>query len=278
MGITSKDHNELVDNLTEGKMIFSEIYYKFKEYAMAIKKEQGEKREFNTGAKKQPASGKGTPVLVPGDAILDVAVHFEEGAAHYGPRNWEKGIPLSEILNSAERHLQQEKMGMTDESHDRAFTWNAIVYLATKLRIAAGILPQELDDIPKYPVIQKEDEFFKCRIIDGKFTNYGITHSDLGYYISAKIDNNYYYLHKDLKFHIGTGYTESGSPLYGEAPGYYPSKEIAKAYLRAYLDKTEDKHGYCDECYKAIKNAKDGEVIPICKKCGELVSSGKVKI
>ncbi|KKN66038.1 hypothetical protein LCGC14_0475160 [marine sediment metagenome] len=117
---------------------------------MTIKKETGKERVFNTGAKKQAASGKGTPVFIPGDAILDIAKHFEDGAEHYGARNWEAGIPLSELLNSLERHLQQLKMGMTDESHDRAMVWNAIVYLATKLRIEAGILPAELNDMPKY--------------------------------------------------------------------------------------------------------------------------------
>lgn len=120
-----------------------------------IREEFGKKREFSTGAKKQAASGKGTPVLVPGDAILDVAKHFEDGADHYGARNWEQGIPLSELLNSLERHLQQLKMGMTDESHDRAMAWNAIVYLATKLRIKNGLLPKELDDMPKYKEVKK---------------------------------------------------------------------------------------------------------------------------
>jgi len=114
---------------------------------MGIKVESGEKRTFSTGAKKQHAEGKGTPVLVPGDAILEVAKHFEEGAAVHGARNWEKGIPLSELLNSLERHLQQEKLGMTDEKHSLAIAWNAIVYLATKLRIERGQLPAELDDM-----------------------------------------------------------------------------------------------------------------------------------
>ncbi len=112
-----------------------------------IKIEGGEKRVFSTGAKKQAAKGKGTPVLVPGDAIIDVAIHFEQGAEVHGPRNWEKGIPLSELLNSLERHLQQEKLGMTDELHARALAWNAIVYLATKLRIERGQLPDSLDDM-----------------------------------------------------------------------------------------------------------------------------------
>lgn len=115
---------------------------------MPIKKEVGEKRTFSTGANRQNAEGKGTPVLFPPDAYLDISIHFEEGATLHGDRNWEKGMPLSKIINSLERHIQQEKMGLTDESHDRALAWNAVVYLATKLRIKAGVLPKELADIP----------------------------------------------------------------------------------------------------------------------------------
>ncbi len=118
-----------------------------------IKIESGEKREFITGAKSQASVGKGTPVLVPGDAILDIAKLFEKGAAIYSPRNWEKGIPLSEILNSLERHLQQEKMGQTGENHARALAWRAVIYLATKLRIAEGLLPDSLNDMPDYEFI-----------------------------------------------------------------------------------------------------------------------------
>ena len=120
-----------------------------------IKIETGSRREFSTGAESQASSGKGTPVLVPGDAIIDIAKHFEKGAELYGPRNWEKGIPLSEQLNSLERHLQQEKMGMTDEPHARALAWRAIVYLDTTLRIEKGMLPAELDDMPTYTTLEE---------------------------------------------------------------------------------------------------------------------------
>ena len=123
-----------------------------------IKIESGEKREFSTGAKSQASSGKGTSVLVPGDAIIDIAKLFEKGAILYSARNWEKGIPLSEILNSLERHLQQEKMGQTDENHARALAWRAMIYLATKLRIEKGLLPAELDDMPTYPLSEKRQE------------------------------------------------------------------------------------------------------------------------
>ena len=128
-----------------------------------IKIEDGPNREFSTGAEKQAATGKGTPVLVPGDVIIDIAKHFEKGAEVYGARNWEKGIPLSELLNSLERHLQQEKMGLTDEPHARALAWNALVYLATKLRIEKGLLPAELDDMPKYTKVVEQDEDCACK-------------------------------------------------------------------------------------------------------------------
>ena len=120
-----------------------------------IKIESGKKREFSTGAERQASEGKGTPVLIPGDAIIDIAKHFEKGVDVYGARNWEKGLPLSELLNSLERHLQQLKMGMTDEPHARALAWNAVVYLATKLRIENGLLPAELDDMPVYTTLEE---------------------------------------------------------------------------------------------------------------------------
>jgi hypothetical protein len=115
-----------------------------------IKHESSEKRVFATGATKQYAEGKGTPVLIPGDGYLELAKHFEAGAKAHGDRNWEKGIPLSELINSLERHIAQEKMGLTDERHDRAMAWEALVYLTTKIRIERGLLPVELDDMPKY--------------------------------------------------------------------------------------------------------------------------------
>lgn len=114
---------------------------------MGIRKESGPERKFDSGAKRQAASGKGIPSLFPPDAYLDICKHFEDGAVHYGGRNWEKGLPLSSYIDSLERHIAQEKMGLTDESHDRAIAWNAICYLATKLRIKAGILPKKLNDL-----------------------------------------------------------------------------------------------------------------------------------
>jgi hypothetical protein len=55
---------------------------------------------------------------------LEVAKHFEEGAAKYGPDNWKRGIPTWCYIDSAIRHYLKWLRGDNDENHDRAFCWN----------------------------------------------------------------------------------------------------------------------------------------------------------
>ena len=56
--------------------------------------------------------------------LLEVAIHFEEGAFKYGEDNWKKGIPVNCYLDSAIRHYLKYRRGDDDEPHDRAFVWN----------------------------------------------------------------------------------------------------------------------------------------------------------
>ena len=60
----------------------------------------------------------------PETMILEVAIHFEEGAKKYGENNWQKGLPVNCYLDSAIRHYLKYRRGDTDEPHDRAFVWN----------------------------------------------------------------------------------------------------------------------------------------------------------
>lgn len=64
-------------------------------------------------------------------AVLDLAVHYEEGAVKYGEHNWEKGIPLHCYIDSGIRHLLKFLRGDSDEHHDRAFIWNMLGALWT---------------------------------------------------------------------------------------------------------------------------------------------------
>ena len=65
------------------------------------------------------------------DMMLEVAIHYEEGAKKYGEHNWEKGLPLWCFIDSATRHFLKYLGGRTDERHDRAFVWNMLGFMYT---------------------------------------------------------------------------------------------------------------------------------------------------
>ena len=63
--------------------------------------------------------------------LLEVAIHFEEGAKKYGENNWQKGIPVKRYIDSAVRHYLKFLRGDEDEPHDRAFCWNIMCAIWT---------------------------------------------------------------------------------------------------------------------------------------------------
>jgi len=94
----------------------------------------GERTTYETGALREPATGKGRYDLIPPASLRRLAQHYERGAAKYSPRNWEKGIPCSRCFDSAARHLQSYLEGSRDEDHLAAVAWNvfAIMYFESK--------------------------------------------------------------------------------------------------------------------------------------------------
>lgn len=65
------------------------------------------------------------------DMMLDLAVHFEEGAKKYGEHNWEKGLPIHSYIDSGVRHYFKVLRGDKDEPHLRACVWNLICAMWT---------------------------------------------------------------------------------------------------------------------------------------------------
>lgn len=63
--------------------------------------------------------------------ILEVAVHYENGAKKYSPRNWERIGETDTFVDSATRHFLKWLRGDNDEPHDRAFLWNLLGLLWT---------------------------------------------------------------------------------------------------------------------------------------------------
>lgn len=109
--------------------------------------DSGERQEFDTGAVRDKQTGKGRFDLLPAQAMLRLARHFEKGSIKYAPRNWERGIPVSRFLDSALRHAFSFLEGKGDEDHLVAAAWNLIAALETETRALDGRLPSELVDI-----------------------------------------------------------------------------------------------------------------------------------
>lgn len=89
-------------------------------------KDSGNRREFETGAVRDMQEGKGRCDLLPACALIRLSKHYEAGAVKYEDRNWEKGIPISVMVDSAMRHLLKYMDGQTDEDHLVAVAWNIL--------------------------------------------------------------------------------------------------------------------------------------------------------
>ncbi len=120
--------------------------------------DSGERQEYGTGATRDVTTGKGRYDLLSPIALRRLAVHMENGATKYKARNWELGVPLGRFFDSAMRHLftwLEQKLGggvldeeeQEREDHLAAAFWNIHGLLHTEEKVAAGLLPAELDDL-----------------------------------------------------------------------------------------------------------------------------------
>lgn len=107
----------------------------------------GDRISYGEGkAIREPSTGKGRFDLITPFGLERLARWYELGAAKYSDRNWEKGgIPFSRYLESALRHLNKFMMGMDDEDHLAAASWNILCIMHHQ---ALG--EWELDDMPDY--------------------------------------------------------------------------------------------------------------------------------
>lgn len=114
----------------------------------------GERISFDTGAVREPTSGKGRFDLISLFAMNRLARWYELGAGKYAPRNWEKGIPFSRCLDSALRHINKYQRGMRDEDHLAAAVWNRVALL----HFEETGQDEELNDLPDY-ITEAGEEF-----------------------------------------------------------------------------------------------------------------------
>lgn len=104
-------------------------------------------KRFATGAIREEKGGKGRYDLISPVFERVLAAVLEDGAAIHGDRNWEKGLPLSSLLDSLRRHLNQILLGEDDEDHLGHFAWNAMAFVHMVCMVRSGALPPGVDDL-----------------------------------------------------------------------------------------------------------------------------------
>ena len=119
--------------------------------------DSGNRTQFQTGAVRDMHQGKGRCDLLPPNALLRLARHFETGSLKYGDRNWELGIPCHSFADSGMRHLLKYMAGNTDEDHLIAAIWNLMCLAETEE------LRPEMQDIPSRLNYGPEKVQFKQR-------------------------------------------------------------------------------------------------------------------
>lgn len=89
-----------------------------------IKRSDLPERVYGTGAVRDSNEDKGRMDLLAWNAQLRVSRLYQKGAIRYKPHNWEAGIPVSDFIDSALRHIAKYLCGCDDEDHLAAAHFN----------------------------------------------------------------------------------------------------------------------------------------------------------
>ncbi len=124
----------------------------------AYLRDSGE-REVNkeTGMQRDTRTGKGRFDLIPPIFLRRLARLYEEGAAKYNDRNWEKGGPLTRYMDSAMRHINDWREGCREEDHLIQATWNLAAIVHFEEMIERGLAPESFYDFPSYKRGEESD-------------------------------------------------------------------------------------------------------------------------
>lgn len=96
-----------------------------------------QKRTFATGAQRTPSLDMLRYDLINCVMVKALAEIMTEGVPKYGERNYEKGIPYSEMYNHLMSHLMAWRRGDTSEPHLKKVLWGiaVLVYYEAKFGV-----------------------------------------------------------------------------------------------------------------------------------------------
>lgn len=127
--------------------------------SVPVLKDSGDRRQYESGAVRDRAVGKGRFDLIPSQAMFRLARHFEAGAIKYSDRNWEKGMPISVYVDAALRHIEKYKDGWNDEDHLAAVLWNiaSIMHHEQKMPDLMDLPDRMNENLQKWVIFKPED-------------------------------------------------------------------------------------------------------------------------
>jgi hypothetical protein len=153
-----------------------------------FKKTAEAEHHYGTGAQRDNRAGKGALHWVPWDAFFLVSRIYELGnkgrsqnALKDGnDRNWENGMPILDLVQSAMNHLSAYVAGDRSEPHLPQAAWNTINAIAMSIWVYMGWRPATLNTLPNHrgpwkpgdeppcPLSPQEIEWLKVRGIEKK--------------------------------------------------------------------------------------------------------------
>ncbi len=83
-------------------------------------------KRFCTGANRSTDADSSRYDLISPVGLRRLAETCAEGAAKYGDFNWERGMPVADLLNHAIRHIYLYLAGDRGEDHLAHATWNLL--------------------------------------------------------------------------------------------------------------------------------------------------------
>ena len=202
------------------------------------------------GVKKAPLH------CIPCGPLYELGLAMMEGGRKYGTHNYRAvGVRASVYYDAVMRHITQwwegEDIDLDSGLHPLIKAAASIVVMRDgmlmdnyiddrPIKYPNGLNMSEFnkkagDIIEKYstcvaPYLEKDEKQFVCPA-GWRIEFYG---SRSGWFVFN--DSAGQHLHKDLRLHSGTGYH---GDKFGEAPGYWPTKEAAEMALAAYLRKEQ---------------------------------------
>jgi hypothetical protein len=112
--------------------------------------------QYSTGAQRDSRTGKGAFHWMPWDALWLVSNIYEKGnkgrskTGDGNDRNWENGMPLIDLLQSALNHITAHISGDRSEAHISQAIWNLLNYLQISIWVTLGFRPKSLNTLPNH--------------------------------------------------------------------------------------------------------------------------------